>query len=350
MHVYRAGIIGLARVGSWWDDLLKDSDPVEVPSSHAGMYTACPRTKLVTGADLDPEKRYKFAQRWGVSAVYADYREMMERENLDIISIATSWASTQGQIARVVAASGVKGIFCEKPMATSVEEMQLIADACRANRVSIVVPYVRRYNPRYMRVRYLITNGAIGQLVSIHATAVGSLMHAGTHYFDVMNYFNGDIDPAWVAGRLEDTSHIPADRWTRNDPSGRGYFEMRNGVRYTFDGASSGATSFLLSGTEGRLLVLNEACDVTLWRKDTKGTSRWFEKIEVDVPEQKTSVMYAALEDLIRALDTGEATRCNGEHAARTLEMALGVHDSQRNGNVRVEFPLQNRSLSVDTW
>ncbi|HEV7213866.1 MAG TPA: hypothetical protein VGP33_01980, partial [Chloroflexota bacterium] len=118
--------------------------------------------------------------------------------------------------------------------------------------------------------------------------------------------------------------------------------------RYTFDGVSSGPASFLLSGTSGRLWVLNEARDILLWRakEGPGGTS-----LEtVTPPAQTQSVMYAGLEDLIQAMDTGGTTRCNAQQAARTLEMALAIHESQGNGNARVDFPLHNRSLSVDTW
>jgi len=107
--VYRAGIIGLARMGSWWDDQLRETTPVEAPSSHAGMYSACPRTQLVAGCDIDAEKRETFRRRWEVEAVYADYREMLARESLDVVSVVTSWASVQGAIAADVAGQRREG-------------------------------------------------------------------------------------------------------------------------------------------------------------------------------------------------------------------------------------------------
>jgi predicted dehydrogenase len=78
---YRAAIIGTARVGSWYDDLLKET-PEQIPSSHAGCYAALPQTELVAGSDLDPERLQKFGEKWGLpaSALYADYRQMLERE------------------------------------------------------------------------------------------------------------------------------------------------------------------------------------------------------------------------------------------------------------------------------
>jgi predicted dehydrogenase len=346
--VYRAGIIGLARMGSWWDDQLRETTPQEVPSSHAGMYSACPRTELVAGCDIDADKRETFRRRWGVEAVYADYREMLARESLDVVSVVTSWASIQGGIAADVAASGVRGMYCEKPMASSVEQMSRIVDLCRDRHVAVVVPYVRRYSPRFGKVRELVTSGDIGELRTIHATAVGNLLHAGTHYFDIMNFLSGDREPAWCVGRLEDTSQVKAGHWARQDPSGSGYFEFHDGLRYTFDGAATGPASFLLAGTAGRLWVLNEARDILRWQ--AKGSANGVAVEAVPSPPQVQSAMYSGLEDLVHAMDTGATTRCNAEQAARTLEMALGVHASQQNGNNRVDFPLRDRGLSVDTW
>ena len=58
---YRAGIIGTARVGSWYDDLLGDT-PELIPSSHAGCYSAHPRTRVAAGSDLDREPSMQYLQ------------------------------------------------------------------------------------------------------------------------------------------------------------------------------------------------------------------------------------------------------------------------------------------------
>src|SRR5437868_9502124 len=65
-NMLRAGIIGTARVGSWYDDLLAET-PEQIPSSHAGCYAAHPRTVLVAGSDLDPERLAAFGERWGIA-------------------------------------------------------------------------------------------------------------------------------------------------------------------------------------------------------------------------------------------------------------------------------------------
>ncbi|MGH2351991.1 MAG: Gfo/Idh/MocA family protein [Chloroflexota bacterium] len=118
MSRLRAGIVGTARVGSWYDDLLADT-PEQIPSSHAGCYAAHPRTELVAGSDLDSERLANFGEKWGISALYADYRQMLAHERLDVVSVTTLWGHDHAAILPVVAQSGVRGIFAEKPIATS---------------------------------------------------------------------------------------------------------------------------------------------------------------------------------------------------------------------------------------
>ena len=86
MKICRVGIIGLGRMGSTIDD----EGHSDLPYSVAASCAASERLEVVAGADLLPERREDFAQRWGVSALYEDYREMIEREKPDLV--ARTWS------------------------------------------------------------------------------------------------------------------------------------------------------------------------------------------------------------------------------------------------------------------
>jgi predicted dehydrogenase len=345
----RAGIIGTARVGSWYDDLLAET-PELIPSSHAGCYAAHPRTELVAGCDLDPERLARFGERWGVRALYTDFREMLAREALDIVSITTSWAHDHAAIAPVVAASGVKGIFCEKPIATSMAEADEIVRLVREHGVTFVCAYYRRWNPRYRALRRLIEDGAVGRLLSITAIGVGNLMHAGTHYADIMAYLAGDPEPAWAWGRIEPIPPDARSPTARVDPQGSGYIEMQNGVRFFLEGVSSGAIAFVIAGSEGKLAVYNDGRDAGLWRRPAGSADRWLQREPLTMPPQERSPTLMALEDLVECIETGREPACSERHAARALELCLALHASHRRGGCPVDFPLQDRELGVDTW
>src|SRR5688572_5555063 len=168
----RAAIIGTSRIGSAWDDVLGET-PELIPSSHAGCYGAHPRTELVAGCDLDPQKLETFGKRWSISAdhLYTDFREMLSKERPDVVSVTTSWSRTKDEIVPEVARSGVRGIFTEKPLATSMAQANEIVRLVEANGIKLQCGYPRRFNPRYQAVRALIERGEIGEVVSV--TIVG---------------------------------------------------------------------------------------------------------------------------------------------------------------------------------
>jgi predicted dehydrogenase len=350
---YRAAIIGTARVGSWYDDLLaSQNQPEEIPSSHAGCYAAHPKTTLVAGSDLDPERLQTFGRRWSVAPehLYADYREMLAEEQPDVVSITTAWGHDHAAIAPVVAESGVKAIYCEKPIGTSMAEAQRIVDSVQRHKVTFACAYYRRYSPRYQTLRKLLDEGAVGRILSVTAIGVANLMHAGTHYADIMAYLCGDPDPAFAWGRIEPIPPDAGSPTAKVDPLGSGYIEMRNGVRLFLEGVSSGAITFLVSGTEGRLIIANDARDAELWRKPAGSTGRWFERQDVPLPAHGKSRSLVALEDLIESMETGRRPLCDERLSARAMELCLALHASHRSGACRVDFPLQHGDLSVDTW
>ena len=86
-----------------------------LPYCHAPSYVASPKTELVAGADLHAEQAEIFGERWELSSdhIYSDYREMLEKENLDLVSICTT-ARVRSTIVQDVARSGVKGIWGRK--------------------------------------------------------------------------------------------------------------------------------------------------------------------------------------------------------------------------------------------
>jgi len=347
----RAAIIGTARVGSWYDDLLADS-PEQRPASHAGCYAAHPRTVLVAGCDLDRERLAAFGERWQITPahLYTDYRELLAREAPDIVSITTSWGHDHAALAPVVAAAGVKGIFCEKPIATSMAEAGEIVRVVQQHGVKFVCAYLRRWNPRYHALRAAIEQGAIGALLSITAIGVGNLMHAGTHYADIMAYLAGDPQPAQAWGRIEPIPPDARSPTARVDPLGSGYIEMHDGVRFFLEGVSGGAITFIISGTEGKLVVLNDARDAELWRRPSGSRERWLEREPFPLPTPTRSPTLMALEDLVESIETGREPACSERHAARAMELCLALHASHRRGGCAVRFPLEEQELAVDTW
>ena len=112
---YRVAIVGLGRMGSTIDDEFPPGSPAY---SIAGACRASQRLEVIAGADIDPAKRAAFQARWGVTALYADYLEMMRQEKPDLVAICTKGV-LHAEMAVAVAEAGAPMIFCEKAIACS---------------------------------------------------------------------------------------------------------------------------------------------------------------------------------------------------------------------------------------
>lgn len=109
-----------------------------------------------------------YARRHGVPRAYDDADALLADPNVDAVYIATPPAS-HCELALRVAAAG-KPCLVEKPMAMNHRESLRMVEAFAARKVPLWVAYYRRALPRFLRVRDLLSFGAIGQLTSIQIT------------------------------------------------------------------------------------------------------------------------------------------------------------------------------------
>ncbi|HGE69992.1 TPA: Gfo/Idh/MocA family oxidoreductase, partial [Candidatus Poribacteria bacterium] len=155
MKKYRVAIVGLGRMASTIDDEVKDSLSDWIPYSIASACQKIESVELVAGADILPEKREAFKQRWGVKALYEDYLEMIEKEKPDLVAICTK-GDLHAEMGIKVASSGVPMIYLEKAIACSMKEADMLLEACRKNKTLLNTGVLRRFNRQYRKARQLI--------------------------------------------------------------------------------------------------------------------------------------------------------------------------------------------------
>lgn len=354
---YRVACIGASRMASWSDDLQREKAKADggrslewVPGSVASFCRAIDRVELVAACDLKPELVEQMRRRWDVPAGYTDWREMVERERPDIVAIVTAYGSVHAQLAAEVAETGlVRGIYCEKPIATSMAEADRIIAACRAHGVAYTCAHVFRWNARYRQAQSWISAGEIGAVRSVYVSAMGTLLHSGTHQADAIAGFAGDVDPEWASGTVEVPADLPQVEWPKRDPVGGGYIRMVNGVDLFMDGRAPGPRTFQISGTDGKIHLWNDLKDIQLWKRLPASGRGELAPGPLLSPPQEKSYAVTQMEELIDVLDRGGTTSCDEVRAARALEMVLGLHLSHRAGGARIPFPLADRAFGVDT-
>ena len=187
MASLRAAVIGLGRIGSTFDDEITRGGTFFLPYCHAPAYAESPLVELVAGADLNAQQRGWFAERWGLSGdhVYADYREMLQRERLDLVSVCTS-ARPRAGIIEAVARAGVRGIWAEKPIAVSLAEADSVVQVCREQGTALAVNCHRRWNALFKEIKAMLDAGEFGKLLQITVHGTFGLSSNGSHMLDIV--------------------------------------------------------------------------------------------------------------------------------------------------------------------
>jgi len=314
-----------------------------LPFSHAAACVACDRTELVAVSDIIAEKAEAIRQRYHAPHCYTNYREMIEREQPDIVCIATRPA-THAEMTVFAAENGVKGIYCEKPLCCSMAEADAMVEAVEKHGVKFNYGTQRRYMRFYRQMRELIDAGEIGDVQCVIAQyGVSAALWGLTHAADMLMYLAGDPEIDFVQGTIICNENDWEGNRLNADPGiASGYVRFANGV-HGYNTAGTGS-EFEVCGTKGKLRTLNNGMSCH-FRKASE-----YPRILEDVPfpkVQRESGTVMGIKDIAEALDTGRETEGPIQLARRSQEMLMGIIESHRLGGVRVQLPMVNRALYV---
>lgn len=146
-------------------------------SAYADLAAKRPDTaRVVAVAEPREHVRNTFATKHNIGPEYrfADWHDLLNRPRLaDVVVIAILDAD---HLAAAVALSDLGyQLLLEKPMATSEEDCEAIAAAARRNGTALALAHVMRYTPYTVKLKQLLVEGAIGDIVSVqHLEPIGS--------------------------------------------------------------------------------------------------------------------------------------------------------------------------------
>jgi UDP-N-acetylglucosamine 3-dehydrogenase len=166
--------------------------------NHVRLYHDLPASELVAVADIDAATAEAIGRRHGVP-FYTDYREMLDKERIEALSICVPTTSHH-ELALEVIQRGIH-VLIEKPIAATVREGQAIVDQARAQGVICAVGHVERYNPAVVELKRRLDQGELGRIFEIVARRkgpfpdrvrdVGVVVDLAAHDLDVMWYLTG---------------------------------------------------------------------------------------------------------------------------------------------------------------
>ena len=121
-----------------------------------------PHCDLVAVSRSRFELAEAFSKEFGARKWFADWRELVKDEEIEVVYIATPVYLHAEQT--IAAAEAGKHVLCEKPMALSVKDCDEMIAACQSNNVKLGIAYYRRFYPVVERIKQIIKAEEIGKI------------------------------------------------------------------------------------------------------------------------------------------------------------------------------------------
>ena len=138
-----------------------------IADAHMWAYRAYEGAEIVAGADIVPGKAEEFIKKKEVkgAVAYTDYREMIEKENLDAVSVCT-YNTSHSEPAAYALRHGVP-VLLEKPFADTFENALEVLRAERETGVTLSIGFQPRFNPNNIMITEKIREGILGDVYYI---------------------------------------------------------------------------------------------------------------------------------------------------------------------------------------
>jgi predicted dehydrogenase len=321
-----------------------------------------PDVEFVAIADDNPAGLKEAGKRCGIERLYGDYRQMLEKEQIDLVGIGMRHADRHEEVITHCAKAG-KHIYCEKPLAVDMASFDRMMAACDANQVKLAVALPNRASPAVQQALQLVRENRIGKLRSLRAHGKGDrrgggedLLVLGYHVLDLMCLFAGQ--PLWTFAQVMqgNADAKQSDARPATEPIGpiagdciAAMFGFNDQVHGYFDShrnedADSDRFSLEIHGAGG-IIAMRSLADVVLFEGSSYNPAKQpkWEAIKVAawdaLPNQYLWCHQHLVRDLLSAAETNREP-ITGIHNTRwAQEMIQSVYVSHL-AQARVPLPL----------
>ncbi|MGI6204400.1 MAG: Gfo/Idh/MocA family protein [Anaerovoracaceae bacterium] len=329
---------------------------------------------IVGMCDVIPEKIDALIEKSDVKDAsginkYTDYKEMLEKEKPELVSIATE-SGIHAEIALYVIEQGIN-VIIEKPMAMSIEDADAIIEAAERKGVKVSACHQNRFNVAIQELRKALEAGRFGKLShgSIHvrwnrdhgyydqaswrgtwAQDGGALMNQCIHGIDLLRWMMGDeIEEIYGQTRQRFHDYLEAE------DVGMAVIKFKNGAIGTVEGT----TNVYPKNLEETLYIFGENGTVKIGGTSTNNIDVWDFADEDEEDKKKkglqeqTSNVYgnghtSLFADVIDAIENDRQPYVDAYAGRNALEVVLSIYKSQKTGQP-VKLPLRDfRSTDME--
>lgn len=296
--------------------------------------------------------------------IYSDYKELMEKESPELVSIATE-SGSHAEIALYFIDKGVNCII-EKPMAMNIDDADKIIKLAEEKGVKVSACHQNRFNVAIQELRKAVEEGRFGRLshgsINVRwnrnkdyytqapwrgtwAQDGGTLMNQCIHGIDLLRWMLGDeVDTVYGVTRQQFHDYLEAE------DLGVAVLQFKNGALGTVEGT----TNVYPKNLEETLYVFGEKGTVKIGGTSTNNIDIWdfADEREEDSKnkglEEQTSNVYgnghtSLFADVIDAIENDRKPYVDAVAGKNALEIVLAIYKSQKTGEP-VKLPLEGFS------
>lgn len=296
--------------------------------NHARVYFHNDHVRLVAVADAYENQAEKVAKKYNAKA-YKDYQEMLEKEDIDAVSIAVP-TSMHKEVAIFTIEKG-KHILLEKPIASTEEEAHEIIEKAHQHKVKLMVGHVERFNPAIIELKQRLQQGELGEIYKIDVqrigpfpsriTDVGVIIDLSVHDLDIIKYLTED-SPSRVYAETQQKLHPShEDSVTALIRYTQGTLAVIN-INYL---SPTKTRQLKVFGKKGMFLV--NYLDQELYFYENKGffSDTWESVTEGDMKKitiPKKEALQVEIEEFLQTIKNDALPPVSGEQGVEVLKIA----------------------------
>ena len=309
-----------------------------ISHAHGNAWRNLPEIEIVGACDEKFESLKRFATEYNVQNTYNDLRQMLEKQQPDVLVVAT-WPSSHLKNVLEAVRSGVKGILVEKPITVNATQLEQMIQVTENANILLMEAFMYRHHPLTLAVKQKIEEGAIGEVRYARSTfstgltdrqnwrlrgdlGGGAVMDLGCYCINIIRYLVGrEPQSVWATGKFEPINNV----WETLI----GTLDFGDGITGQLD-CSFGWTwreSYEVAGTDGTLFVQSA------WG-NSEGESRFTVNGET-FSVSGVNPYAAEILDLCQAIDTGAPLRLPIADALGNMRVIDALHESAHTGQRR---------------
>jgi len=247
------------------------------PCTHFGAFNENKEFEVHGVVDIDINKAAYFADRFNLKYYFDDIEKAIKNIKPDLISIAVPY-HLHYNIVKTICQNETKPqkIFCEKPIADSLEKALEMDKLCIRNNIQLFVNN-RRLSPVFNQLEQIVKKEFSNQIITVNAWCSSGLHAIGIHMIELLRMVAGEIAWVYSVKENEKVKSLPFSKnFEPDDPRVQAIIGFNNGVTGHFiNTALTRFTYFEIEilCREGKIRVSDNGEKFEYWKPISPGKS-----------------------------------------------------------------------------